>query len=61
MTERRVIPSSTLSVTGGVIATPRRIEEDVRGGGLGDVAVLVQDDGLVEAGALRVASWRTPS
>ena len=54
MTVRRVMPSRTLSVTGGVIAVPLPHDEDVRGRGLGDVAVLVQHDRLVEAGALGV-------
>ena len=54
MIVRRVMPSRTLSVIGGVIAVPRSHEEHVGGGGLGDVPVLVQDDGLVEAGALGV-------
>ena len=51
---RRVMPSRMLSVTGGVIAVAVLHEEEVLGGALGDVPVRVQDDGLVEAGPLRV-------
>ena len=54
ITVRRVMPSSTLSRDGRRDRRSPADEEDVGRRGLRDVSVLVEDDGFVEAGALRV-------